>query len=266
MIAEAMKRGIEVCGESVRIHPSHCYRRPEAEIAVFYGFDINLRKVFSDYRAAGKTVVYVDLGYWGRREGGSLSGYHKVVVNGRHATDYFQAVEHDSERADRLGLTIKEWAGQGDHIIVAGMSAKCAEVEGFTPSEWERMTVDELRRHTSRPIVYRPKPSWAAAEPIYGTLFEPGLDDLPRLLQNCHAVVTHHSNVAIDALLEGVPAFTTNGAASSLAFSDLSRIEAPWRPDGRRQFVRDLAYTQFTPAEMRAGIAWAHLKAEGLIP
>jgi hypothetical protein len=265
MIAGAMAQGIEETGESVHIFPSHCYRRPEADIAVFYGYDANLRRVMADYRAAGLNVVYVDLGYWGRREGGSLHGYHKVVVNGRHPTSYFQDQMHSADRAELLGLQVKPWQTGGSHIILAGMSEKCAVVEGYKAHEWELAAVAELRKHTERPIIYRPKPSWLDAKPIPGTQFEPGLDDLARLLEGCHAVVTHHSNVAIDALLGGIPAFTVEGAASTLCFTEISRIERPWRPDGREQFVADLAYTQWTPAEMRSGAVWRHLKGEGLI-
>lgn len=260
-----MADGIAACGDSVHIYPAHGYRQPDAEIAVFYGFDANLRRVFADYRALGRQVVYVDLGYWGRRQGGPLAGYHKVVVNGRHPTAYFQAVRHDADRAALLDLEFKPWSRGGNHIIVAGMSAKCAEVEGFAPSEWEKRTVAELRRYTSRPIVYRPKPSWTEARPITGTTFEPSLDALPRLLINCHAVVTHHSNVAIDAMLAGVPAFSAEGPATVLCQSDLSQIEHPIRPDGREQLACDLAYAQWTTQEMRSGAAWRHLKQEGLI-
>ena len=264
-IAEAMAEGISAAGDSVHIFPSHCYRSPHAEIAVFYGFDRNLQKVMRDYRAAGKAVVYVDLGYWNRREGGPLQGYHKVSVNGRHPTDYFQGLRHPSDRFGRLGVSIEPWRPGGRHIIVAGMSAKGAEAEGFEPHAWEEWTVAELRKVTDRPIIYRPKPSWMDARAIAGAAFEPGLEDLPRLLVDCHAVVTHHSNVAIDALMAGIPAFVTDGPASALCFSELARIEQPWRPDGREQFAADLAYAQWRVSEMRDGTVWRHLKSEGLI-
>jgi hypothetical protein len=260
-----MAEGISAAGDSVHIFPAHCYRQPHAEIAVFYGFDRNLQKVMRDYRAAGKAVVYVDLGYWNRREGGPLHGYHKVSVNGRHPTAYFQGTKHSADRFDRLGIAIQPWKPAGRHIIVAGMSAKGAEAEGFDPHAWEEWTIEELRNVTDRPIIYRPKPSWIEARPIPGSKFAPGLDDLPGLFVDCHAVVTHHSNVAIDALMAGIPAFVTDGPATALCFRDLERIESPWRPDGRAQFAYDLAHAQFKVSEMRDGTVWRHLKTEGLI-
>lgn len=264
MVAAAMREGIQRCGETVKVVPTNCYRGVDGQTAVFYGFDDTLQRIFKEYRAAGRNVVYVDLGYWGRREGGSLTGYHKVVVNARHPTEYFQAVEHPSDRFDHFRIDIADW-GVGDHILLAGMSAKGAAVDGFKPNEWETLVVAELRKFTDRRIIYRPKPSWIEARPIPGTEFAPDRDALDGLLKNCHAVVTHHSNVAIDGLMRGVPAFSMAGAGSQLSLSDLSKIETPWRPKGRAQFCADLAYSQFTAAEMRSGVAWRHLKDEGLI-
>ncbi|MHB1086129.1 MAG: hypothetical protein ACYCZ0_00080 [Minisyncoccota bacterium] len=265
MIAAAMREGIARAGDSTKIISSTSYRGPESDIAVFYGFDLNLRRVFNEYRAAGKTVVYVDLGYWGRRDGGALTGYHKIVVNARHPTAYFQNRNRDPVRAQRFGLKFEDWQ-RGRYILVAGMSAKSAEVEGYRPAEWERTAINTIRHLTDRPIIYRPKPSWKDAKPIPGADFQPGINDLQDLLLDCHAVVTHHSNVAIDGLLAGIPAYCVAGAATRLAHTDIQMIETPRFPSDREAFVNDLAYTQYTPAEMRAGVAWRYLKDEGLVP
>lgn len=264
MVASAMHEGIQRSGETVKIVPTHCYRRPEGEIAVFYGYDPLLQQIFKDYRASGLDVVYVDLGYWGRREGGSLSGFHKISVNGRHPTEYFQAVKHDSKRFDHFGLNIEAWRS-GGHVLVAGMSAKGAAVEGYKPNEWETWAIQTVREFTDRRIIYRPKPSWLDAVSIRGAEYINDIDALDSLIEGAHAVVTHHSNVSIDGLLKGVPSFAFGGVGSVLSLSDLSKLETPWRPETREQFCFDLAYSQFTSAEMRSGAAWRHLRDEGLI-
>lgn len=265
MIAQAMRDGLNSNGISANIIPTNYYRKPEGQIAVFYGFDSNLQRIFKDYRDADRTVVYVDLGYWGRRDGGSLHGYHKIAVNSRHPTDYFQSVRHDDSRVKKLGLKVEPWRSGGKYILLAGMSAKSAQAEGFAPNEWERRAIAELAQHTDRPIIYRPKPSWGEARPLPGAGYASDISGLPALLANCHAVVTHHSNVAIDGLLAGVPAFCTSGVASVMSLSNLARIEKPWRPDGREAFVNDLSYCQFSVAEIRSGEAWRHLMDEGLV-
>lgn len=266
IIATAMAEGIRRSGDQIRIVPSSDFLgHASSDVAVFYGFDTALQRVFNAYRRVGKPVVYVDMGYFGRIEGGKWSGYHKVSVNARHPTAYFQRVKHDARRVERFGLEILPWHS-GKNIIVAGTSNKGAIVDGFLPQEWETWAIKELRNHTDRKIIYRPKPSWAGATPIPGSEFCPSKADIKEFLRDCHAVVTHHSNAAIDGLLDGVPSFCLEGVAAPLSRSDLSQIENPFHPDDRRQWTRDISYCQWKISEMHAGDCWRHLKSEGLIP
>ena len=84
-------------------------------------------------------------------------------------------------------------------------------------------------------------------------------------LKGAWAVVTHHSNVAVDGLLQGIPAFCWQGVAAPLSSQDLTKIETPVYPDGREQWTADIAWCQWSIAEMKAGLPWLHLKSEGLI-
>lgn len=265
LVATSMLEGIRRSGDQVRLLPSYSGRSSDADIAVFYGFDRQLQRVFNSYRSANKTVVFVDLGYLGRTDGGRFSGYHKVSVNSRHPTAYFQKQPHDSSRLDRFGINVKDWR-QGTPILIAGMSAKAALASGFEPQQWETMAIATIRRRTDRPIIYRPKPSWLGATPIPGSLFAHSRSDIVESLNDCYAVVTHHSNVGIDALIAGVPVFCSEGVASPLALSDLTKIEMPRRDGDRHQLLCDLSYCQWTIGEMIQGLPWQHLRNEGLIP
>lgn len=262
-VASAMLKGIKACSDTARFKDARTYLQPEGDVAVWYGFS---RPIMDGYRDAGKKAVYVDLGYW-RREG--FTGHHKLTINSRHPTDYFQKTKHPPDRFNKLHVPIRPWRhGEGD-IIVAGMSGKGARAEGLEPEQWERWAVEELRKYTSRRVVYRPKPNWHGSGEIGGAILQRGHpqgDDVPRVLQNTYAIVTHHSNVAVDALLEGVPVFCVDGIARLLGRKDLSKIEQPIRPDGREQWAYDAAYTQWTIPEMESGQAWQHLKNERLVP
>lgn len=263
LICDAMFCGLRAAGEKPTIRRQAEYKAPTSRIAVFYGLEGNLPKIFADYASIG-TAVYVDLGYWGRHQGGRWKGYHKVAVNSRHPTEYFRRRPHSDARAARLQIRPKPWR-DGKHILLAGMGAKGANAEGLHPEQWERDAIAELRKHTGREIVYRPKPSWTDAKPIHGTIFSPRSQDISAVLTNCHAVVTHHSNAAVDALVDGVPAFCWHGVAAPMAAQDLSLIETPLRPLDRESWVADIAYTQWTVDEITRGLAWRHLRSEGLI-
>lgn len=265
LICEAMLHGIRRCGDRPTLVEAARYAGPDAEIAVMYGMHGELFRAFNDYVASGRKAVYIDLGYWGRREGGRWAGYHKVSVNARHPTAYFQNRVHDGSRLRRFGLHPKPWRS-GQHILIAGMGHKTALVGEPAGGDWELEVVAEIRKHTDLPIVYRPKPSWKAAQPIGGTIFSPQTQDLGEVLANACAVVTHHSNVAVDGLVDGIPAFCWHGVASVMASQDLSEIHQPRKPDGREQWMRDIAWCQWSVDEMRLGLPWRHLKSEGLIP
>lgn len=264
MIAAAMMDGIKRWGHPVSLHRSDSFHHPIAKVAVFYGFDAHLQRVFREYRAAGLTVVFVDLGYFGRIEGGKFAGYHKVSVNSRHPTAYFQQKQHDNRRAARFGIKVGEWHS-GSSILLAGASGKGASSDGFRPEEWETRIAWLLRSHTNRQIIYRPKPSYAEARPIPGTVFAQTKADISLVLRDCHAVVTHHSNAALDGLIHGVPAFCVEGVALPLALSDFSKVETPRTEGDRQQLINDVAYCQFSIQEMRDGVCWRHLLEEGLI-
>ena len=250
-------------------HPAEFARAGvEADVAVFYGLWQELREIQQAYPAAGRTSVLIDLGYWGRIEGGKLAGYHRFAVNARHATGYFQRVKHPPDRFDCFNLRQRPFRRAGSHILLCGMSAKAAWVYRLQAEEWERLAVALLQRHTVREIRYRPKQSWKEARPIEGTTFAPDKGLLgPGQFEDCWAVVTHHGNSALDALIHGVPVFCKDGLARPLAKPNLEDIESPYYPDeaDRDQLLYDAAYTQFKVSEIADGTAWAYLKDDGLI-
>jgi len=264
-----MYNGVHRSGDIARRCFEHEYTgRVDHDVAIFYGLEGKMPQIFADYRSQAK-AVYVDLGYWGRREGGRWSGYHKVSINDRHPTSYYRKRQHDADRLERFGIQVKPWRKTGSHILLAGMGDKGSQAEGYPVEQWEREAITAIRQVTDRPILYRPKPSWKKAKPIVmaGVAYSaPHAREVEDDLRDCWAVVTHHSNVAIDGLVAGIPAFCWRGVATEMALQDLKRIETPMFPDGREAWLRDIAYTQWSIAEMQSGAAWQHLKAEKLIP
>jgi hypothetical protein len=264
LCAQAMRDGILACGDFAEIVLDNQHSGVNHDVCVFYGFTRPLQRIMADYKAKGRPAIYIDLGYWGRVKN---DGHHKIVVNGRHPTEYFQRVRHDNARARKFGLQIEPWRADGRHILIAGMGSKASVIAENLPFEsFERDAIRQLKQLTDRPIVYRPKPSCKQAGEIVGTTFSPPEQPLEEVLRDCHAVVTHHSNVAVDAVLEGIPVFCAQGVASVMGLQDLAQIETPARPAGRESWVNDISYTQWTWTEMARGLPWRHLKDEGLIP
>ena len=124
--------------------------------------------------------------------------------------------------------------------------------------DWDRNTVEELRKYTNRPILYRPKPSDKHPLDIEGATTVDSSLPLMAHLRGAHAVVTHHSNVGCDALLEGIPVFSRYGPARYMS-NPLQMIEEPLYSE-RKPFFNRLAYCQWSLSEMSSGQAWDWLR------
>lgn len=263
-IVPRLAHGAEILGDEVEVFSDAAFTDAHAEkfdTAILWGYVKSCQNIMAKFKAAGKAAVYLDMAYWARTD------HYKVAVNSRHPTEYFQKFQHDDVRRKRFGVEPRAWyMPEGSaSILLAGMSEKAAWVEGLEPmGTWEVASVLKLRQHTDRPILYRPKRP--TAPPIPGTTFcNPSTTPLDDVLPYCYAVVTHHSNVGVDGLVAGVPVFTEQGVATTLGLQDLALINYPRYPDSREQFLNDVAYCQWSTKELKNGLCWQHLKAEGLI-
>lgn len=279
-ICPALVAGIRKVGDQCKQIWADDYREPVGDVALFYGLDgargTGLDRALREYRAAGKQAIYLDLPYFNNRSDGRYA-WHRWSMNARHPTAYFQKRKHPPDRFLVHKRGIAPWGQTGDHVIVCGMSEKAANYEGYDLEQWERAAIKRLQAVTDRPIVYRPKPQRRVRKgypnpqypPIEGVAYSNPLSrTLNDELQHAWAVVSHHSNCGVDALLAGIPQFSDEGVASVLGHSDLAKIESPFVPsdEQRRQFAADVAYCQWNHIEARDGIAWRHFKDEGLVP
>lgn len=260
MVVPFMVKGAEAIGDEVTVYSDSQYdpyHLEKYDTAVFWGYVETCQRIMREYVDAGKAVVYLDLAYWHR------DTCYKVSINNRHPTKYFQNVTHDDIRSKRFVPQIKPYR-QRPHILLAGLSAKAAwAVDKMPPGSWETETIAEIKKYTDRPIIYRPKPSWTGAKPLPGS--EYSVKTLASDIARSGSVVAWHSNVIVDGLIEGCSAFSWEGAGSVMSLQDLSKIETPWYPENREQFINDLAYCQWSKDEMRDGTCWTHLKGEGLV-
>ena len=113
-------------------------------------------------------------------------------------------------------------------------------------SNWLEETIEQLKLYTNRPIIVRHKPT-------------PSNPSVPLLqqLDNAWALVTHSSNVAVEAVLDGVPAFVSDrSACASLGNTDLRNIDSPHYSD-RELWLANITHSNFLLKNLDVG---KHLK------
>jgi hypothetical protein len=267
MICDAMREGIEAMGDTTSTVFGYQHDgRASADVAVFYGLKDGKRTIFNDYVKAGKHALFIDLGYWGRREKGKArqAEFHRFTVDKRHPFDKVMINPCPSDRIDRHVPRL-EPRRHGDFIILAGMSRKSAHSYDMGWLQWENHALQSIRKYTERPVVYRPKPEHRGTEGLDGTRYSPREERLEGLLAGAHCVVTHHSNVSCEAVVAGVPAIIDSGIGWPVCGHDISDIETPFFPDDglRRQWLNNVGYWQWNCMEMAKGEPWFWFKHNG---
>lgn len=233
-----------------------------ADVVVINGVQPWSRLLMDTYTAAGKNVIFLHHGYLGH-------GYKRAVVNGFSPLHYVDTLQYPDDRLQKLQIELQPHR-KGNTVIIAGDSPDFALWHHFnTKDDMDPLTarafslMEKIHKRTRKPIVYRPDPLWGHPLPIPNT--RPSFVDqsLDNELQDAWALITYGSDMAIPAMIAGVPIFVLgDGVARSLALNDSKRIDDPKYPsdEQRWSFLSNLAYGQFSQEEFENGIAWDILK------
>lgn len=195
--------------------------------------------------AAGGHVACWDLGYVRTGKIPGLS-YIRVSIDHNHPWRDFDSTPNDSQRLDDLDVELTDTYSSSGPVLVIGMGPKSRDHLGL--QDWEIRTLhDAQARYPDRQILYRPKPRRVMDSHIRWKLSQGG--DIKDALRGASLVICRHSNVAIDACMQGIPVECEDGAAYWLyRHGPQPSIEA------RRDFMCRLAYWQYTTAEMKAAL------------
>lgn len=195
----------------------------------------------------------------------------KVGLNGINRDAYFGDDGNTSDRRISLGLELTPWRTDGEFILICGQHDKSLQWQDMPRiSEWLISTIEEIRKHTDRSIIYRPHPRCPLPnienqfknvyrqEPkhVSGTY-----DDFDMQFDNIWATISHSSNPGIHSCIAGVPSFVSSHSLAYPVANDINllhNIENPAKPD-RSQWLNDYAYTEWTIKEISDGIPLKYL-------
>lgn len=207
-----------------------------------------LRPLILKWQASGRNWIYWDRGYMRRVFATDLpvgkdGGYYRWHLNA------FQMRTIDDVPSDRwlaMDQDLWPWNKNGKHIVVAEPSPTYARFHGIP--NWTEETVAKLGTLTDRPLRLRNKEMQRFGRKLH--------EDI----SGAHALVSHGSNAAVEAVIMGCPVFVDPCSAAALVgATDISKIEQPVYPD-RSAWVKSLCYCQFNEEELVNGTLWRLLR------
>lgn len=195
--------------------------------------------------ASGKHALLWDLGYFGFH--GKRDGWLRCTIDHDHPQAFLDHTDPDPIRWEQHEIKLRDDCRRDGHILLIGLGRKSRSY--LNEPDWEADALERIRaQYPGQRIVYRPKPGHPSPHLNVDT------DDstpIAKLLQGASLVVCRHSNVAVDAVIAGVPYECEDGAAIWLR-------GRPYTRENRLDFLRRLAWWQWRASE--AARAWAFAK------
>lgn len=215
------------------------------DIIPIVGCSTYLRPIVLKWMHYGRPFIYWDRGYMRRcfatwLPRGSHGGYYRWHLNAFQMTKIYDV---PPDRFKKLNIETMSWRGPGEHIVVAAPPPNYEIYHGI--EDWTERTVKTLETLTKRPIKVRYK---SDTRPLWADL------------EGAHALVTHGSITAVEAVVMGCPVFVhPDSAAAPVGRTRLEDIESPIRPD-REKWLASLAYCQYNEAEVVRGDVWRMIR------
>lgn len=235
---------------------------------LFHGRMARNKDIWANSVRDNKAIIVLEVG--GIKRGTTW----KVAINGINRDAFFGDKGNDSKRAKALDLELKPWRTNGEYILLCGQHDKSLQWHNMpSMSNWFLNTYDEIRKHTDRPILFRPHPRCRLPHIERGlknvirqepTHLRGTYDDFDMAFDNVWATVSFSSNPGIHSIINGVPAFV---GTSSLAYdvgNDIDfmhNIEHPLMPN-RQQWLNDYAWTEYTIEEIANGLPLTQLESK----
>lgn len=238
MIAAAPRCGVECVLTSVW--------RKAAPVLMTYGLGHLQRRPWQEaHKREGGRLIGWDLGYWDRDI--PIHFRMRLTLDDDHPHRLVR--EESPERFQQSGIELREDSDPAGPVVLVGLGRKQRAMMRLDPQAWERKKLAELKcRFPDREVIYRPKRN----EYVHG--FRTLTGPIETAIRGASLVVCHHSNVAVDACIAGVPVECEDGIAFALYRDNPS----PSREE-RLRFLQGVAWWQWTTAESVQ--AWQFIKA-----
>lgn len=205
---------------------------PQGEFIASYGLK---RGTIETYKQS-KSFIYIDKGYYfPSNHPYNFSGYYRVCFN---SLIYNGEGNYNLDRFSKFKYTLHPWKKDGRHVIFCPILSIPAQFYNIDVDNWTRQMYNKIQRYTDRPIIVSTKANKVNAKQYF---------------KNAHCLITFNSNIMVEALIEGVPIISLSPDRP------IGSIEEIENPIYDRQILANLAYQQWTLAQMESGQCWHEL-------
>jgi capsule polysaccharide export protein KpsC/LpsZ len=228
---------------------------------LWYGRMKNNQEIWNFAKKHKKKLIIIEIGALIREKTWRIGLNHVNNLgffNNHTKLDYF--------RPQKLGISLKNRNTLGDNILICGQHSKSEQwTHRPHPEIWLKTLIDQIKKYTDRPIVFRPHPrdlSWCHNLPNLGIDIH-----IPKKINKTHddfdiledfksawCVFSPSSNPGIQAIIAGIPVFTDKDSlAYPLSNTDISLINQPILRD-REKWLINVCHTEYLVEEIEAGI------------
>lgn len=254
-ILAAVTEGAERQGDMV-LGVEGFHRVLPGDGAILFGIGGIAKSIYDAYRAAGIPTILIDKGY-------TRNEHYRVAVKDFQPLAYMQERRHPGDRFKRLKIELKPYEWSGDAVLFDGASNKFAMWKDLGDyRDWGAAMVMQIRAHTDRPIIYRPRPTHNEDHPVPGAEFFAGRS-LDEDFARAYVVVSYGGNIGWDAAVAGLPHFAIGDSiARPISETEWANVAQPRLPSDaeRLQWACDVAYQQWNLEEFRSGEAWDYIR------
>lgn len=181
-------------------------------------------------------------------------------------------------------LEIKDWSSKGDYILImAQIEYDSALIEMYDQGyksflEYAIKLIQEIRKYTDRPILFRPHPN--DPQKKFNSLLKfsnveisenfsndnffvkNGGEGLQKDLDRSYCVITFNSNSSVEAVCNGLPIFSmdTTSPTYEISQGDLKNIENINYNIDITDWCNKIVYTIWNEDEIANGVMWNHLR------
>lgn len=212
-------------------------------------------KLLAECQAKGIDYYYIDHAYFN-------SGYAKPTWMRITKNGFVQnaIVSNDPSRWNKFFQTpLQPYLYKNrKSILILPPSDAVAKV--FGAQSWLPRIAQKIKQHTNRPLIIRHKPGPILNDNLITLKGRSNYDYPPmdEIWPKVYCVVAFNSNMAVDALIRGIPVITTPYSATWPISNKVEAIENLIEFD-RSALFSSLSWGQYNIDEMRSGYAYKNI-------